>query len=264
MECGQDRDPAQSGRQGSICSFESEGQTRRRGLGTLHAKAFGLGFYLVENGQALQEAHPDECVFTSKCHRSNAVNGRSRAVNRYGNSRPATADRVETELVAAEPATAKSEPVGQTKEAVGHKGQSPERQVVTTAQIIVMPSNQACNTIVPSPSSEGRGLIDYVWLRQELSMHRVLSELDWLERLHGTGPQLRGPCPIHGTANPRSRTFSVHLDQKIFHCFDQRCGAHGNVLDLWMKVRKLPLYEAALELMQRFQLAAPETEKRNP
>jgi DNA primase len=46
----------------------------------------------------------------------------------------------------------------------------------------------------------------------------------------------------------------VNLEKKVFHCFHPPCGAHGNVLDLWAAVRRLPLYEAARDLAATFQV----------
>jgi len=40
--------------------------------------------------------------------------------------------------------------------------------------------------------------------------------------------QMRGPCPIHHPASPRSRSFSVNLKRNVYHCFT--CGVSGNQL----------------------------------
>ncbi len=71
------------------------------------------------------------------------------------------------------------------------------------------------------------------------------------------GPQRRGPCPVHaGRAQRRGRTFSVNLDDNVFHCFDAACGIQGDVIDLWAALKKLPLREAALDLARTFALEA--------
>lgn len=44
------------------------------------------------------------------------------------------------------------------------------------------------------------------------------------------GDQVRGPCPIHGSPSPTSRSFSANLRKNNFRCF--KCGASGNQLDL--------------------------------
>jgi DNA primase len=45
------------------------------------------------------------------------------------------------------------------------------------------------------------------------------------------------------------RSFSVNVAKRAFRCFS--CGARGNQLDLWAAVRRLPLYEATLDLCDR-------------
>jgi hypothetical protein len=69
---------------------------------------------------------------------------------------------------------------------------------------------------------------------------------------------------IHVEADARGRTFSVHLGDNVFQCFDARCAAKGDVIDLWATVKGLSLRDAALDLVQTFALEpAPGTEKRN-
>jgi DNA primase len=96
--------------------------------------------------------------------------------------------------------------------------------------------------------------IDYRAVRQQLRLRQVLELLGFVPSAR-CGPQLRGPCPVHGARRPRSRSFAAHLERDCWHCF--RCGAHGNVLDLWVAVTKLPLYEATLDLCQRLQVDIP-------
>jgi DNA primase len=66
---------------------------------------------------------------------------------------------------------------------------------------------------------------------------------------------VRGPCPVHGSASPRSRSFAAHMEKNCWHCFG--CGAGGNALDLYLAVTKLPVYEGALELCARLRVPAP-------
>jgi hypothetical protein len=60
------------------------------------------------------------------------------------------------------------------------------------------------------------------------------------------------------------RTFSVHLGKNIFQCFHADCALKGNVLDLWAAIHRLPLYEAALNLAETFQLALNREEEPVP
>jgi DNA primase len=88
-------------------------------------------------------------------------------------------------------------------------------------------------------------LIDYRALRNQISMERVLNLIDY----HPTsrrGYQLRGACPFHISEHPNQRCFSVNLTKGLFRCFE--CGAQGNHLDLWARLRRLPLHKAALDL----------------
>ena len=96
--------------------------------------------------------------------------------------------------------------------------------------------------------------IDYALLRQQLSLAQVLDLLSFTA-ITRRGPQLRGPCPVHGSRTPRSRSFAAHLEKNCWHCFG--CGAGGNALDLYLTVTKLPVYQGALELCARLQKPVP-------
>ena len=89
--------------------------------------------------------------------------------------------------------------------------------------------------------------IDFDILRREITMQQVLNQLGF----HATsqrGHQLRGPCHIHGSASPGSRSFSVNLERGRYQCFS--CGSKGNQLELWAEARRLRIYEAAIDLCQ--------------
>jgi hypothetical protein len=97
--------------------------------------------------------------------------------------------------------------------------------------------------------------IDFAHLKAQLPLARVLEHLGLLSELRGTASQRRGPCPLHSQAGQGpGRTFSVHLEQQVFRCFDARCGIQGDVIDLWAAVKGLSLREAALELVRIFNL----------
>jgi DNA primase len=87
--------------------------------------------------------------------------------------------------------------------------------------------------------------IDFAEVRARIRMAQVL-ELVGFVAVSRMGDQVRGPCPIHGSSSPRSRSFSANLRRSTFQCF--RCGAAGNQLDLWVAISKLPLHQAAAEL----------------
>jgi DNA primase len=87
--------------------------------------------------------------------------------------------------------------------------------------------------------------IDFRAARSEISLSVVLGLLHW-QPCGGWGEQVRGPCPVHGSSSPRSRSFSAHLGRNLWQCF--RCGASGNALDLWAQATGQPLYPAVLSL----------------
>jgi DNA primase len=95
--------------------------------------------------------------------------------------------------------------------------------------------------------------IDYKMVRELVPMSRVL-ELIGFTAVARKGKQLRGPCPVHRSSSPLSRSFSVNLATNAFRCFT--CGAAGNQLDLWRRVQGLSLFEAAIELCQHAQVAS--------
>lgn len=113
-----------------------------------------------------------------------------------------------------------------------------------------------------TPATKPSKAIDFRRLRNQVTMERVLEELGYLASLHGSGPQRRGPCPLHGKPHERHRSFSVHLQKGLFRCFHPECRAQGNVLDLWSRHTGLPLYEAAVDLAARFGCAEEQNQGR--
>jgi DNA primase len=87
--------------------------------------------------------------------------------------------------------------------------------------------------------------VDFNTLRKEVAMRDVLDRLGF-QPTSRSGSQPRGPCPIHRSASPRSRSFSVNLASGRYYC--HKCRSHGNTLELWAAVHNLALYDAALDL----------------
>jgi len=170
---------------------------------------------------------------------------------------PRTADPA---CVAADPPLV---PGAETTMAAGHKRDGcPQSKVVTAATSNV----ERCQQPVKQDAVRG-GSIDYAYLREQIDMQQVLRHLGYLDRLRGGAVQRVGPCPLHASADQRSRSFSVHLKKQVFRCCDPTCQAQGNALDLWSLAHRLPLYEAALDLATTFQLQLQRTREeatRNP
>lgn len=97
--------------------------------------------------------------------------------------------------------------------------------------------------------------IDFAAVRAAVSMEQVLQFVGFIASAR-RGPQLRGPCPIHGSQTPQSRSFSVNLSKNAFRCF--RCGVQGNQIDLWAQTQRLPLVQAAGDLCAHVNIAIPE------
>jgi putative transposase len=105
-----------------------------------------------------------------------------------------------------------------------------------------------------------RPSIDFGALRESVSMAEVLALLGFVPSACDDAQQ-RGPCPIHGSQDPKSRSFSVNLDEHTFHCF--KCGAQGNALDLWAATTGKDIYDAAQDLCQRLGRPVPCLQTRN-
>ena len=96
--------------------------------------------------------------------------------------------------------------------------------------------------------------IDYRLLRAEVGIVPVLELLGFVASQR-RGVQVRGPCPIHGSSSPGSRSFSADLRRNVYRCFG--CGSSGNPLDLWVAATRQPLYQAAVALCGRLRRPVP-------
>ena len=118
--------------------------------------------------------------------------------------------------------------------------------------------------------------LDFQAIRAAVRISQVL-ELVGFVAAEQSGDQVRGPCPVHGSTSPDSRSLSANLPRNTFQCF--QCGAKGNQLDLYAAITRLPIHEAALQFCEqagideqqvrlqakyRQKPAQPDTEKRNP
>lgn len=90
--------------------------------------------------------------------------------------------------------------------------------------------------------------LDFQAIRAAVSISRVL-EIVGFVAAEQAGDQVRGPCPVHGSKSPGSRSFSANLRRNTFQCF--KCGVKGNQLDLFVAVTGLPIHEAARQLCEQ-------------
>jgi DNA primase len=103
--------------------------------------------------------------------------------------------------------------------------------------------------------------IDLRQARSEIRLAVVLELLGWRAR-ERSGEQVRGPCPVHRSSSPGSRSLSAHLGRNVWRCFV--CTAQGNALDLWARATGQPLYPAVLELYRQLGRAVPWLERPRP
>jgi len=97
--------------------------------------------------------------------------------------------------------------------------------------------------------------VDFNVLREEISMEDVFNQLEF-EPTTRTGTQLHGPCPVHGSTSPKSRSFSVNLEQGRY--YRHKCESKGNQLELWAAVHTLPFYDAAIDLCRALGREVPQ------
>lgn len=152
-------------------------------------------------------------------------------------------EAVETEVASPQAEeSVKEENVAGHNQDVPQQTESPSRKVVTATLGSV---------------TGKRPPINFSELRQRVSMTAVLELLNW--QSHSGRATLRGPCPVHGSTSPKSKSFAVTPGKKAYIC--HRCGSQGNALDLWAATQNLPLFEAAWDLIDRLGIEAPLLEK---
>ena len=96
--------------------------------------------------------------------------------------------------------------------------------------------------------------VNFQVVREQITMREVLRQLRF-EATVQRGDQWRGPCPVLGSKNPLSRSFSVNVRLGRYRCFV--CGSGGNALELWSAVRGVNLHAAAVELCQLLGIDVP-------
>jgi DNA primase len=96
--------------------------------------------------------------------------------------------------------------------------------------------------------------VDFDVVRERISLGEVLRLLRFRPVIV-RGDCLRGPCPVHGSTRPQSRSFSVDLRRGRYRCFG--CGSHGNAMELWAAVHQIGVHEAAIALCEALRIEVP-------
>jgi DNA primase len=100
--------------------------------------------------------------------------------------------------------------------------------------------------------------VDYRAVEARVPMAKVL-ELLGLAAQGAAGGQFRGPCPVHGSQSPHSRSFSANLARGVCRCF--KCGFARNQVQLWAALKKMSVYEAAVDLCRQAGVEVPWIER---
>jgi DNA primase len=94
--------------------------------------------------------------------------------------------------------------------------------------------------------------IDFAAVRASVPLLDVLKLLDF-QPVRRRGDRLRGPCPFGCNSSPRD--FAAYLETNSYYCYSCRRG--GNQLELWARVHKLSIYDAARDLCYRLNIDVP-------
>ena len=96
--------------------------------------------------------------------------------------------------------------------------------------------------------------IHFAEVRARITLADVLDVLGFIP-CDRSGDQVRGPCLVHRSASPSSRSFSANLNLHIYRCF--KYGSSGNQLDLYAAVTGLSFFEATVELCEKLHREIP-------
>src|SRR5271166_4864628 len=96
--------------------------------------------------------------------------------------------------------------------------------------------------------------IHFAEARARIALADVLDLLGFVP-CESSGDQVRGPCPVHHSISPSSRSFSANLTLHSYRCF--KCGSRGNQLDLYASSTGLSLFEATIALCKQLHREVP-------
>jgi DNA primase len=94
-----------------------------------------------------------------------------------------------------------------------------------------------------------RQSVSFAQLKQTISISQVLDRYGLLQRLHRSGDNLNGVCPLHSGHNPTQ--FRVSLSKNCWICFGD-CQAGGSILDFVSRKERVTIHQAALLLQNWF------------
>lgn len=92
-------------------------------------------------------------------------------------------------------------------------------------------------------------------LLDSLRIEEVVGEFVDLKK---SGSSYKGLCPFHADTNP---SFSVKPEKRICKCFV--CGAGGNAINFYSKIKNIPYMEAVKELAKKYRVNIKEYNAKN-
>lgn len=98
----------------------------------------------------------------------------------------------------------------------------------------------------------GKPFVDFPAFKQLITVRQALELLGW-RHVWSRGELCRGPCPVHGSSSPDSRSLTVTSDQWYCH----KCKKGGDVTRLWALLHQLSDYAAVLDLAERLKVKVP-------
>lgn len=97
--------------------------------------------------------------------------------------------------------------------------------------------------------------VDFQFVKSSVGFPRLLEhyQISATFRPQAGGKSLRGPCPIHRGTSPNG--FSIELEKNIWICHSKTsCNGGGNILDFVARMENVTLRQAALLLVDWFNL----------
>jgi DNA primase len=94
--------------------------------------------------------------------------------------------------------------------------------------------------------------VDFTKVKELVSIKQVCDLLGWRAVCKEPSAQ-RGPCPVHRSTDPESRSFAVNSEGWFCHS----CKRGGDQIRLYAEVHRLPVLEAAIELCKAFAVDVP-------
>jgi hypothetical protein len=92
-------------------------------------------------------------------------------------------------------------------------------------------------------------MVDFRRLNESLDALAVVRALG-IEIAWVFSAQIRCRCPFHQSKSGRS--MSVGRSARHWYCHSRECHQHGDLIDLWARLRGVSLPTAAREMKERF------------